>query len=432
MHRITVSLLALTALSLPFTAQAESLDTMLRTVVNQHPRIAAAKHDVQAANASKEEAFSGYLPTVDVNGSIGYEDIDRRELIPAGSQTEEDTTTYSAAITQNVFRGFSTQTAVETADINTAIAQYELANTHQQIVLEGINAYIEVLRFVELSNLALENQSNLRSQLNLEDERVKRGSGIAVDALQAKSRLQISAERHTAFMGGLQDAISRYAQIFNRAPDLSNMARPPLPLEHVPDSLKQAVQIAIANNPQLASSKKNVLRAEKNQISAKSGYYPSVDIVAATSHDENVSGIVGEEERQSVRLQTSWQIFSGFADRSRVKQATYGYHSAKETAQYAQRKVVEEVKFAWSSMTTNQRRMQLLDNAVNIAGEVYDARTRLRDAGSETALNVLDAENELYRARIDAASARYDYYLSVYRLLMAMGQLSVDTATPRS
>jgi adhesin transport system outer membrane protein len=140
-----------------------------------------------------------------------------------------------------------------------------------------------------------------------------------------------------------------------------------------------------------------------------------------------VSGIIGTEERQSIRLQTSWQLFSGFADRSRVRQATYSYHSAQETAQYAERKVVEEVKFAWSSMTTSKQRMELLDNAVNIAGEVYDARKRLRDAGSETALNVLDAENEVYRARIDAASARYDYYLSVYRLLLAMGKLSAGS-----
>lgn len=429
MHRLTASFLALTALSLPVTAKADSLEVMLHQLGEAHPRVAAAKQDLHAADASKEEAFSGYLPRLDVNAAMGYEDIDRTDLIPAGSETEEDTLSYSAAISQNLFRGFATKNAIDSADLNMGIAQDNLTNTQQQVIFEGVSAYIEVLRFTQLTNLALNNQSTLRSQLNMEDERVKRGSGIAVDALQAKSRLQISTERYTAFMGGLKDAISRYTQVFNRAPDLDNMTPVPLPLNQIPDTLQQAAQIAIANNPQLASSKKNIHLAKTNRESAKSGYYPSLDLVAATSHDENVSGIIGAEERQSVRLQTSWQLFSGFADRSKVRQATYNYHSAQETANYTERKVVEEVKFAWSSMTTSKRRTELLDNAVNIAGEVYDARKRLRDAGSETALNVLDAENELYRARIDASSARYDYYLSVYRLLLAMGKLSADTAT---
>ena len=39
------------------------------------------------------------------------------------------------------------------------------------------------------------NETNIQNQLNLEDERVQRGSGIAVDVLQAKSRLQLAKER---------------------------------------------------------------------------------------------------------------------------------------------------------------------------------------------------------------------------------------------
>lgn len=427
MQRFAISLIAFTALSLPVAAQADSLDAMLRQLTESHPRIAAAKQDVNAADASKDEAFSGYLPTFNVNASLGMEDIDRSDLIPAGSKTDEETKSYSAALTQNLFQGFATRAALDSAELNTSIAGHNLSNTHQQVVFEGVSAYIEVLRFIELTQLALNNKTTLSNQLNLEDERVKRGSGIAVDALQAKSRLQISAERYVAFMGGLKDAISRYTQVFNRAPDIDNMTPVPLPLHHIPDTMEQAMQIAVANNPQLAGSKENIVLAKTSRESAKSGYYPTIDLVAATSHDENASGIIGTEERQSVRVQSSWQLFSGFADRSRVRQATYQYHSAQETAQYTERKIVEEVQFAWSSMTTTKKRTELLDNAVNIAGEVYDARTRLRDAGSETALNVLDAENELYRARIDAASARYDYYLSVYRLLLAMGKLSADS-----
>lgn len=429
MHRISISLCLLATVFIPHTALAQPLEDALKGLEGAHPRIEGAKEDLQTAKAAEQEAFSGFLPTLDLSASSGYEEVDRTDLSPAGSKTDENASSYSATLTQNLFQGFRTRAAVDSADTQSGIAGLTLASTRQQVLFEGISAYLEVLRFQELTQLALDNQENLRQQLNLEDERVRRGSGIAVDALQAKSRLQVSRERHTAFMGGLLDAKSRYTQVFGVMPETENMPVPGLPLTLVPATLDEAVSLALSHNPQLTSAKQNIVLAEATRKAAKGGFFPSLDVVGSSSYDEDISGVLGEEVNHSVKLQASWQIFSGFADRARVKQAAHGYESAKETAQYTERKTEEEVKFAWSSLTTSKQRMELLDNAVNIAGEVFDARKRLRDAGSETAINVLDAENELYRARIDAASARYDYYLAVYRLLLAMGLLSVENAT---
>lgn len=425
MRKLTTALLAFTALTLPSAAFSETLPDMLGKL-GEHPQVTAARQNVGQADAAEEEAFSGFLPRVDISTSNGPEEVDRTSLSPAGSRSDENASSYSARVTQNVFQGFRTKAAVKTAEVGTEVAKLNLESTHQQILFEGASAYIEVLRFVELTELAQDNQETLREQLNLEDERVRRGSGIAVDALQAKSRLQVSKERYTAFMGGLKDAISRYTQVFNEAPNLDNMQLPPVPEPLIPESLEAAINIALAKNPQLASSKSNVVLADTARTTAKSGYYPSVDIVGSSSYDDNVAGVFGEEVNHALKLETSWQIFSGFADRSRVRQADFGYNAALEAAQFAERKIAEEVKLAWSSLVTSRERTELLDNAVNIAGEVYDARKRLRDAGSETAINVLDAENELYSARIDAASARYDYYVAIYRLLFAMGLIQAE------
>lgn len=427
MRKLLASLLALTALS-PVSASAETLDSMLKSLAKDHPRIEAAKADLSSRNAAKEEAFSGYLPKADLSAATGYEEVDRTDLSPAGSETEETASSYSASITQNVFEGGRTQAAVNSATAYGKVAEFGLTSIQQQVIYEGASSYLEVLRFIELTQLATDNQENLRQQLHLEDERVKRGSGIAVDALQAKSRLQVSRERYTAFLGGLKDAVSRYTQVFNNTPDVDNMELPAIPEKLLPASMEEAINIAVSRNPQLAGAKENVEVTGYARDTAKSGYFPSIDIVGSSGYDDNVSGVLGEEYDTSLKIQSTWQIFSGFADRSRVRQSAFNYESAVETSQYTQRKVVEEVKLAWSALTTSKERADLLENAVNIAGEVFDARKRLRDAGSETALNVLDAENELYRARIDAASARYDYYISVYRLLLSMGMLNFNTA----
>jgi len=85
--------------------------------------------------------------------------------------------------------------------------------------------------------------------------------------------------------------------------------------------------------------------------------------------------------------------------------------------------VIEQSKLAWQSLLTARERLELLENAVNIASEVFVSRKKLREAGKETVINVLDAENEVNNAQINYTSAFYDERLAVYQLLLAMGRL---------
>ena len=72
----------------------------------------------------------------------------------------------------------------------------------------------------------------------------------------------------------------------------------------------------------------------------------------------------------------------------------------------------------------SRQRVQLLENAVNIAAEVFTARKKLREAGKETVINVLDAENEVINAQINYTSATFDERISIYQLMLAMGRLN--------
>ncbi len=405
-------------------ASAGPLPHLIQDLLADHPLIKAAESGVDASEAAEREALGGYLPRVDAAVNIGYETIDRTETNPAGNYTNYPTDSHSLTVTQPLFTGYRVSSSHESAKIGVDVAEMTLEQVQQQVMFEAINSYLDILRQIELNNLSLENIETLKRQLQLEDERVQRGSGIAVDVLQAKSRLQIAKERYTAFQGNLKDAISRFTQVFDREPDLGNLQIPDIPFKQIPPSIDEAIQAALQANRGLLASKYGVEVASLARDVAKSAYYPSVDLVSAGNYDDNVSGVSGTETRFSVTGRMSWNLYNGGADVARVKQAAANYEATGENYRQAMRQTVQEVKLAWTSLTVSQKRLDLLENAVNIAAEVYDSRTKLRDAGSETAINVLDAENELFRAKIDAASARYDYYTAVYRLLQAMGQLT--------
>lgn len=428
MKKSWLNTLLVTALlsSASWNAQANTLRDDLGSLIDSHPLLQAESENVKSAQAAIQRAWSGYLPRLDTAAAIGYEDTDRTDLVPAGTSFDLESKSASVTASQNLFEGFRTDGSINSAQSLLEQAKAIKETTLQQLLFEGSNAYITVLRQIKLTELAKRNMATLTKQLNLEDERVERGSGVAVDVLQAKSRLQISKERYTAFVGGLEESIARFMQVFGFAPEVEAMELPILPIETIPASLEEAITQAKSHHPTLVATHFNIDSLEHQKTIAQADYYPSVDVVASSNYDDDVAGIRGTDISNSVVLRTSWNLFAGFSDEAQHKQAVAQHQSAIAGGKNTQRRVIEEVKLAWANLNTSKQRAELLENAVSIAGEVLDARTRLRDVGKDTAINVLDAENELFRAQIDATAAKHDYYAAVYRLLLATGVLKLQ------
>ena len=251
----------------------QALNQELADLLGTHPQIQAGQKAVKSSRAQIKAALAQFLPQVSLSSSIGPEVTDgpgqRSRGLERGAIAQTGIST-TVTVTQGIFSGYSTASAVRTARLNKWLSLITLEGTRQGVLLEGINAYINVLqqkRLIEMSRL---NETNIQNQLNLEDERVQRGSGIAVDVLQAKSRLQLAKERRVNFEGALENAVSTYIQVFDHAPEISEMLDPIPPLEILPASLEEALETALKNNPALtsASATSEVAREHRRSVLA--------------------------------------------------------------------------------------------------------------------------------------------------------------------
>ncbi len=420
-------------LSFGFSAagSASSLEEELAGLLQDHPNIRAAYKTVESSRQGVKHAKSSYYPQVSVSADVAHEVINS----PAernqgdGQQGKPSSRTPQSAtvsVTQNLFDGFATASAVRTAKLNKELALMTLEGTRQNTVLEGVGTYVNVLRQKRLIELSRENEATIQQQLSLEDERVQRGSGIAVDVLQAKSRLQASKERRVTFEGALQDAVSRYAQTFNHPPDIDAMTDPVPPVEMVPSDLERAIDIALTGNPALGNSSVTIEVARERKRTVRAELYPSVDVSSSWNFEKNAGAVLGVRRDYSMTLTATWDLFTGFSTRNLLSQASFDLGASKDTYDYTARKVIEQTRLAWQALLTARQRLELLENAVNIASEVFSSRQKLREAGKETVINVLDAENEVNNTQINFTSASYDERLAVYQLLLAMGLLNPE------
>jgi adhesin transport system outer membrane protein len=407
---------------------AATLEEELSGLLLDHPQIRAAAKTQEAQRKGIGIAAAGYYPTISSTTETAHELVDNPTTRAANDDIGRDSSrtayTNNVTITQNLFNGYQTTSQVRTARLNKEIARIALNNTRQNTVFEGINIYINVLRQKRLIELARENEATIQRQLNLEDERVQRGSGVAVDVLQAKSRLQVAKERRVTFEGAMVDAISRFSQTFNHPPDIETMMDPTPPIDLIPSTLDHAIEIALVENPSLESAGTTVEIARERQRTITGEYFPSIDMEGQMNYEKHSNTTIGTRRDYSVAVRASWDIFSGLSTPASLAQAKYQHRASQDDQDRIRRRVIEQTKLSWQALLTAKDRLDLLENAVNIASEVFDSRKKLREAGKETVINVLDAENEVNSSQINFTSASYDERIAVFQLLLAIGRLT--------
>ena len=432
-HALTLCAAAFGAAGLIFAcasdAAANPLEHELKYLIEQHPKIHEAEKTLESRGASIKEAAALYLPSVTASASIGPEVVDSpttRANNDEGDPWRGVKNIAGLSVRQNLFDGFRTDSQVRAARLNREVAAVSLEGTRQNTLFEGVRTYVDVLRQRRLVELARENERTIQRQLNLEDERVRRGSGVTVDVLQAKSRLQIAKEKRVGYEGALANAISRYDQVFGHVPNLTAMVDPAPPATAIPSALDRAVEIALMENPALLGSAATVEMSRERRRQGWGGLYPSLDLVGAANFEQKNNTVDKIRRDYSVVLSATWDIFSGGSSLAQIERNSLDYHASMDNYDFISSKVVEQTRLSWQSLVTSRERKELLGNAVNIASEVFDSRKKLRDAGKETVINVLDAENEVNNAQINYTTASYDERVAIYQLLLAMGRLMPD------
>ncbi len=397
-------------------ATAESLNQELGALLEDHPLIRSAHHSVQSAEQGVKAGESGYLPKINLRGDGGWEKVE------AATDTELDRRSLSLTVEQSLYAGGKIDSSLAVAQSDLQLQQVLLENTVQTTLFSAISAYLQVVRYQKLIAIARRNEETTQTQLQLEDERVQRGGGIAVDVLQAKTRLQITKERRVVLEQSLRNAVATYQQIFNHAPPLERMEEIVPPTQQLPESLEAALTLAQQHQPSLKESQLQLQKAEQQRALIRSGFYPAVDLVGKYGLERDVSQVQARDE-QSLLLRLNWNLYSGHETVARSEAALLSQQALQERDRYTQRKVTEAVETAWNQYHNGLDRQELLQNASNISYEVMQHRKRLRDSGKETAINVLDAELEYYTVMSNLTNALYDTHLALYQLLQAMGQL---------
>jgi len=405
--------------------QAETFSEQLRTLVDTHKRILATKATVDSLTEGAIVSKKAYWPEVSVTALTGHES---RKNIEGTLDTGLGASEFDASITQPLDWWNSKRAAYEIAGLQLEQGKLGLEQTTQSVILEAITATIGLNTATLIEEYARQSVSNIKTQAQLEDARVAKGSGLSTDVLQAKIQLAGAEARLTLATGALKQAINRYRAVFGyEPPDRSALPALTLPLSRIPTSKDECVKLALENNFQIRSlrSAEEVARTSVKQTVADQ-FRPSLNFIVDSKVKNNISGIRGSTNEWIAKLEMKYTFNVGGSSLNSLNSSEYNLSASSNQLQDATNLVEEQAKNTFEQYEIAQQNAAFLDNQANIASEFLALAREERRLGTRSLIDVLSGETAEINALSDAEGAKSQVAIAAYTLLFILGELDVE------
>ena len=420
------TLLALLLAIISLGASADSLKESLETLGKTHKTIVAADADVAAAKEKVAAAKGDWYPTFDVTANIANDQKNKASGDP--DNTNLVSRNLEMSLTQKIWDFGSTNSAIKTAKLTLQQALATRNSTLQGLLLQGITAYYNVVRAKKLFDFAEASAANIRTQSELEDARVQRGSGLSTDVLQAKTQLAGAEARVIQARGSLKTALNRYKAVFGYLPSsISDLREPRLPLTLLPISIADAINQVLKNNPDLISSRIGTEIAQEAVRKTKADeFMPTFEASAANNYREDTGGSFGSSSEQILKLEGTFSLNLGMTAVNTLKASKLNQLANSNRYRDLKDQTEEKTRNAWDNLQTARDNAEQLHNQANIAAEFLELARRERKLGNRSLIDVLGGETALINASSDATSADTNLAIAIYTLLSIMGEIKPE------
>ncbi|KHT62683.1 agglutination protein [Photobacterium gaetbulicola] len=398
-------------------AIGQSLEQAVADTLTTNPEIKRAYNAFMSRNQATRSAVGDYLPSVDLETSVGYEDYDNS----TNSTGDYEPLDASISLRQLIWDGSITYHDIQRNKAEAEAQRYQLLADAQDKALRVTEIYLNTLEAQEVLALSQSNYAVHQRIFTDIKKRTDSGIGSTADLAQIEGRLARSRSNLIAAENNLQDKITEFYREVGSNP--VNLEKPEVDQNYIPTSLDNALNQAKDNNPVLFVAKNDIDAANYQYKQAKGNFYPTFSIEASQEWGEDLDGTPGHTDEFKAMLKMEYNLYNGGSDLADSRRAAYQLSQSKDVRDRAYRLLEESTRLAWSGMELALSQTQYLQQHVDASARTVVAYEKQFKIGKRTLLDVLNTENELFEARKAYLGAHYAGILAKYRVLNATGQL---------
>lgn len=395
--------------------------------VETNPQYGLVANDSLATKEELSQAKALYLPSIDAVADSGYEKTDS----PFINDEEMWRNRASITLTQMLFDGFSAKSEVSRQKARVESTQHRVGEVAEFVGLDIVQAYLEVLRQRDLLAIARANVDDHIKILDTIRTGASAGTVTEGDVSQASAREAQARSTVSLTEEALRQAEALFIQKVGDTP--GTMALPEVPRGKLPANIEDAVRAAVTRSPTLAVYESDIKVAEAEYSASGASLYPRVELQANASIGNDLDGVDGNDNRQSVLGVMRWNLYRGGADRARQREFLYRHAVTKERRAEAARQVEKDMRDTWAGMMSAAQRAEYFQNQATANEKVVNVYLDQFSLDRRTLLDVLDSQNELFVSRSSHVNALYTEMFAVFRVIALEGKLleTLGVAKPR-
>jgi len=433
------------------TAGGTDLAEVYQIALVSDPTLREANANRLASSEASPQARAALLPLItgfyshgegDASGSNTFQQIIGGIPQILTSNFESDVsrdTQWRLQLQQPLFR-WDRIVGLRQAQKQVAQAEVDYQAAQQGLMLRVAEAYFNVLAAQDTLDAEVANKESTKRQLEQAEKRFEVGLIAITDVLEAQAAYDLAVATDIGARRLLSTAKESLREITGEYIDELQRPGDDLPLVNPdPASADTWVEQSLKNNLALNSTR---LQADvaKDQIRInRSGHMPTLDLIASrTSFDQDATRQDASDPNNpflladsnsitnTISLQLNIPIFSGGNTSSIVRQSVYQHRAARERVERVARETERSTRDAYDAVLSQIARVRALRRAVQSNEKALQASEAGFEVGTRTTVDVLNARQELFRARTSYARTRYDYIVNILRLKQAAGSLSVQ------
>ena len=415
------------------TTHAETLEEALTYTYVANPEILARRAHLRSVHEKITQSQAGYKPTVTGEASYGYA-YARSSSSPVFQEKESRPVTLGVSAVQPIFSGFGTSASVKAAKASFEAEYATLKNTEQTMLMNAVIAYTDVIRALAVLKLNQNNETVLQRQLEYTQDRFRVGELTKTDVAQAEARHAGAVAAKITAESDLKIAYAVYRKVIGKLPE--KIYEPQVPAAKLPQTLEDALDTAMKNNPAVLAAEKNAQSAQNLIEAVEAGHYPSLELQAAylnmragahgnaTIGGVNIETGRAREEDTTVKLVLDVPFYSAGSTSSKVRETKYTAGQARLNINTIKREIAKTTTQAWENYQSTLASLTSLEEQVRASALALEGVRYEEQAGERTILDILNAEQELLNARVSVVTAKKNLIDAAYRLIASIGQMT--------
>lgn len=401
------------------TAQAGALADLYQLALDNDPQLKAAEASYLAGQEAVPQGRAGLLPQINAGGSYTQSD--------SGALNQEASDrAWQVSLVQPVFdtsKWFTFQKSKVVGE--QAKLQFDLAQ--QQLIQRTVDAYLGVLRAMSALDTAQAQERALQRRLDQVNAQFDVGLIAITDVQEAQASFDNAVVQRIDAEGALANSYEALERLAGEPLKQVDPLRADYPIEALSPADPLAwLEKARDGNLALKLSELGVESSRRDNQIARSGHHPKVNLEAAYGYSESEFQYQDWDDNSKVALTLSVPIFSGGATSSKVREAEQGLYAAQYNREDQYREVTEQTRSLLRDLQTSVQSVKARLQSIKSRETALRATEEGFNVGTRNVVDVLQAEQALYQARLDYATARFNHVSTLFRFKLQLGTLNPD------